>query len=780
MGEMRAHPRTSWPRLGALACLALLAACDGTADADAGNDGTAGRAAPPAAAGSRSPAGPATTTPAGDEAAGRPAGWRLADEPSPYLRQHADNPVAWYPWGEAAFERARALDRPVLLSIGYSSCHWCHVMEHETFEDEACARLLNAHFVPVKVDREQRPDVDALYMDALVAMTGRGGWPLTLFLTPDGHPIWGGTYFPPESTGGLPGFRDVLAGVHEAWTTQREALTGDAARIAEFMQRSLPPPAGAWDAAALLDDATLALTSGLDAELGGTHGAPKFPPALLVSFLLGQHQRSGVTVVELLETTLDAMAGGGLHDHLAGGFHRYCVDEAWRVPHFEKMLYDNALLAVAYAEAAAVTGAGRHAQVARSTLAWMREALRLPSGLYAGAFDADSLPYDARCRPIPGARPEEGLAYLWTLEELIAVLGEQDGRRIASLYGVTQTGDFERGRSVLAPMATRAALAAREHGDLGTGEPFLAWLDDARGSLLAARARRPQPFRDEKCLAGWNGLALTAFARGAALLGDSSLREETAALAEAVRARLLAPGPVGLHHQWFEGEAGGSADLFDHAAVARGLLDAHAVLGDPVLLADAWRLARRLLERFEDAQGGFYDTEGGDALLPARGQDAYDGSVPSGASLALELIERLAPLDDGGAFRASADRAWLRYAPLMAQAPAAFPALLRAADHARGPLAEIVLDGEGPAAEALHARLLATPLPAALVVVGPGRVARALELAGLGPEEPALLAGRRAPEGGARAWVCVEKSCLAPADDADVLAGQLQAVTSRR
>jgi uncharacterized protein YyaL (SSP411 family) len=767
---MPARARKPTHYSGVLLCALLLGACGGEPAQEVSAPG--GQAAAALAAGTNGTAG------VRDAADGRPAGWRLADEASPYLRQHADNPVAWYPWGEEAFARAKALDRPVLLSFGYSSCHWCHVMEHETFMDAECARLLNEHFVPVKVDREQRPDVDALYMDALVAMTGRGGWPLTLFLTPEGHPVWGGTYFPAESKGGLPGFRDVLQAVHEAWTTEREQLIGEAGRAAGTMRRSLPPPAGSWDAASLLEDASLRLTATLDARVGGTHGAPKFPPALLLSFLLGQHQRSGVTVVDLVETSLDAMAAGGLLDHLAGGFHRYCVDETWQVPHFEKMLYDNALLAVVYAEAAAITGEPRHADVARATLAWMAAGLRLPVGLYAGAFDADSLPFDELGRELPGTHAEEGLYYAWTFEELLAALGDADGRRFASLYGVTQAGNFEDGRSILHPMRTLPALAAGPHPGLAEGDAFLTWLDAARAKLLAVRARRPPPFRDEKCLAGWNGLALTAFTRGGPLLGDSALRDDAAALAGALTTTLFSRAPLELHHQWFDGAAGGAADLFDHAAVARGLLDAHELLGDPALLADAMLLARRILERFQDPLGGFYDTDGSDTLLPSRGQDVFDGSVPSGTSLALELLERLAPLDDTGDFAAAAERAWLRLAPMLAQAPAAFPSLLRAVDHAQGPLAEIVLDGDGPLADAMHDLVLRTPLPAALVVVGAGRVAEAL--APLVAEEPTLLAGRRAPAGGARAWVCVDRACLLPADDVATLAEQLGSVMRRR
>jgi uncharacterized protein YyaL (SSP411 family) len=717
----------------------------------------------------------------GDDGAadGRSPAWRLAEEDSPYLRSHADNPVEWYPWGQEAFERARQLDRPVFLSIGYSSCHWCHVMEHETFEDEACARLLNEHFVAIKVDREQRPDVDRQYMRALQIMTGGGGWPASLFLTPEGEPFYGGTYFPPEPARGLPGFREILTAVHEAWTGDRQALLDGSRQLAEYLEGDELPEAGEWDAVALLDAATTELTGRLDPKLGGTFGAPKFPPTMLLRFLMRQQLRSGVTVTELVETTLDAMAQGGLHDHLSGGFHRYSTDARWRVPHFEKMLYDNALLALTYAEAAAWTGAPRHADVARSTLQWMVAEMRSPEGLYVSAFDADSLPFDGRGQPLPDMRPEEGLYYTWTLDELLAVLGETDGLAFASLHGASAEGNFE-GRNILAPFASRAELAEVELAGLSSrGAVRMEWLDRCRARLLEARAARPPPFRDDKCLAAWNGLALSAFARAGTLLGDAELVDEARRLASALD-RLIEErdgGPF-LSHQWFEGRASGEGDLLDHAALAIGLLDAYEATGEVARLERSLSLARVLLDTFEDGEdGGFFDTRGGDPLLPGRGRDVYDGAVPAGSSLAVELLVRLAPLDDSGRFDRAAERALARLAPLVERVAPAFPGLLLAMDAWHGPLAEIVLDGRGAEHAALLDAARGRLLPSALLVVHAAEAGERLSPLLGGP--PSLLAERRAPAGEARAWVCRRGVCLAPTADVGTLVEQLGELTPR-
>ncbi|MBM3985078.1 MAG: thioredoxin domain-containing protein, partial [Planctomycetes bacterium] len=368
----------------------------------------------------------------------RAAGWRLADTASPYLRAHADNPVEWWPWGEEAFARARELDRPVFLSIGYSACHWCHRMEHDTFEDEQVARALNERFVCIKVDREERPDIDSRYLNALVLMTGGGGWPASLFLLPDGRPFFGGTYYPPRSGPQGPGLLDVLERLHEMWTQQRAMVEEAAAELHDVLSRDPLPAHGmgtSLELGALLGEAATHLAGGLDGERGGTHGAPKFPPVLTLQYLLRQHLRTGLSVGPLLEVSLDAMSSGGLCDHVGGGFFRYCVDDAWETPHFEKMLADNAQLATLYAEAAVALGQPRWADVARETLDFVRRELRLADGTFAGSLDADST-------PAPGERAQEGRFYLWTPAEVEAVLGDFLGPAWARLHHVTAAGTF--------------------------------------------------------------------------------------------------------------------------------------------------------------------------------------------------------------------------------------------------------------------------------------------------------------------------------------------------
>jgi uncharacterized protein len=768
------------------------------------------------------PAGPSSQEASQQAAqqASRAAGWRLADATSPYVRAHADNPVEWYPWGPEAFARAKELDRPVFLSIGYSACHWCHRMEHDTFEDEECARLLNELFVCIKVDREERPDIDSRAMQSLALITGGGGWPASLFLTPEGLAFAGGTYFPPEDTPQGPGFKSVLKSVSDLWKTQRgavldagrelnDALLRDPLAIAaaaaapdaaipdaavpdavapdaaEPERAAVTPPSGDPDLAALVDHGLLELTGSLDAEHGGTFGAPKFPPPLTLSFLLGQHVRTGVDVLPIVRRSLDAMAGGALQDHVGGGFHRYCIDEDWKVPHFEKMLADNALLAQSYAEAYAVTGDAGHADVARRTLGFLQRDMRLPGGLYASSLDADSAAFDERGIAAPGAPIAEGRVYLWSVPELKAALGDADGGRIAVLFGATIEGNFEAGRSILRPMATRAELAAATGAgalagwpeDAPRGEALLPWLDGCLSRLAATRARRPQPFRDEKVLAAPNGLMLSALARAFGLLDEPALRDDVLFQASVLKAVFLREGPPSLRHQVFEGVPSGEPDLADHAALALGLLDAASALGASDLIADAMLLARQLLDRFEDPAGGFHDTTGSDPFLPGRGRDVWDGAMPSGTSLALQLLLRLAPLDDSGRFATAAEKAIARLAPLARQAPPGFPALFSALEMARGPLLEIVIDGYDEPFEALFAEARRRLLPAALVVPHVSLTNSMFGMAGL--PAPGLLEGRTAPKGEARAWVCVNRACLLPASTPAELAGQLETAGRR-
>ncbi|HEX5010851.1 MAG TPA: thioredoxin domain-containing protein [Planctomycetota bacterium] len=734
----------------------------------------------------------------------RPGAWRLADASSPYLREHAGSDIEWWPWGEAAFAHAKELDRPVFLSIGYSACHWCHRMERDTFASPEVVRRLNENFVCVLVDREEQPDVDSRFMHALVLMTGGGGWPATLFLTPEGKPFFGGTYYPAESGPMGVGLPDVLDRIHELWTTDRATVTQATTELHDVLGRDALSDAGT-DAApelrTLLDEATTTLTGSLDSTWGGTQDSPKFPPILLLDFLLRQHLRTGVSVQDLITVSLDAMSSAGLYDHVGGGFFRYCVDPHWETPHFEKMLADTAQLAPLYADASVALGEPRWADVARDALGWVVREMRLPNGLYAGSLDADSLPVEPPAAGPDGAateppHAEEGRFYLWTPAQLERVLGDHDGKAFAQIYHVTQEGNVldmgqPTGLSLPRPMRNVPALTTTPGADVKPGEPFLQWRTHALGLLRADRDQRPRPARDDKAVAAWNGLLLSGFARSGARLDDEPLRSQAVSLAAAIRAGLLLrdePLPR-VAHQNYLGQPSGRGNLLDTAAVGLGLLDAHEATGQPELLLDAFGLARSLLARFEDPDGGFWSAEASDARLPNRGRDVWDSSMPAGASLAVQLLLRLAPLDDSGDLQTAARRTLARLTPLAATGPDGFPALLTAADMANGPLAEIVLDGAAEPRAALARAVHARVLPAALLlpdarglaaaIAAQRKAALAASQAPLFAEDPSLLAGRAAPDGEARAWVCVQRACLLPVARPEELSKQLDGVVPR-
>jgi uncharacterized protein YyaL (SSP411 family) len=631
---------------------------------------------------------------------------RLAAETSPYLLQHAGNPVDWYPWGEEAFARARAEDRPVLLSVGYAACHWCHVMEHESFEDDETARLMNEHFVSVKVDREERPDVDGLYMDAVVAMTGHGGWPMTVFLTPDGRPFYGGTYFPPEPRHGLPSFAQVLEAVVEAYRTRRHDLEEQAeALVGAIRQASEQAPSGEPLTSGLLSGVVPALRRSFDPTEGGFGPAPKFPAASTIELLLRLHAGSGVeNALGMTRLTLDRMAAGGMYDLLGGGFHRYSVDARWLVPHFEKMLYDNALLASAYLHAWVVTGEERYRRVTEETLDYVLRELRLPEGGLASAQDADT----------DGV---EGLTFTWTAEEIEAVLGEPHPEWLLP---------FEHGRSVL-----RGEIPA-----------------DARAALLAARERRPQPLRDDKALASWNGLALAALAEAGARLGRPDYVEAAVGVAEFLLGPLTSPDGR-LLRSFRVGEARIPAYLEDYANAANGLVELAWATGDPRWLEEARRLAGVVVELFADPdRGGFYvDAADGDGLV-ARRKEFDDHPTPAGNSMAALVLLRLARIygDDElerhavGVFR-------LAHTP-MERAPAAVPHLLCALDLHFSPPLEIAVVGDSPE---LRAVALAGYRPNAVFAFAPQPT-----------DAVPLLAGRGLVDGAPAAYVCERFACQRP------------------
>jgi uncharacterized protein YyaL (SSP411 family) len=517
---------------------------------------------------------------------------RLAQETSPYLLQHAENPVDWYPWGEEAFERARTEDKPVLLSVGYAACHWCHVMEHESFEDDETAALMNERFVSIKVDREERPDVDSLYMDAVVALTGHGGWPMTVFLTPEGEPFLGGTYYPPEPRHGLPSFRQVLDAVANAYRDRRGDIASQAAALVDAVRHSAElAPSTDPLTESMLGEATRALARQFDREWGGWGGAPKFPQASTLEFLLRMHLRGDEEALPMVTETLDAMAAGGMYDLVGGGFHRYSVDREWLLPHFEKMLYDNALLAATYLHAWAVTAEQRYRRVTEETLDYMLRELRLPEGGFASAQDADT----------DGV---EGLTFTWTPEE---------GVREELLQ------PFEDGRSVI-----RGLLD-----------------DEERARLFELREQRPKPLRDDKAISSWNGLALAALAEAARRFDRADYLDAARALGDFLLGPLSDDGR--LHRTFRAGEAKGTGYLEDYADVAHGLLELHVATGDLRWLREANRLARLAAELFADEErGGFFLSPADGEVLVARKKDLEDHPTPSGNSMLAYVLLRLA------------------------------------------------------------------------------------------------------------------------------------------
>jgi uncharacterized protein YyaL (SSP411 family) len=623
---------------------------------------------------------------------------RLADETSPYLLQHADNPVHWHPWGEEAFERARAEDRPILLSIGYSACHWCHVMAHESFEDDETAELMNERFVNVKVDREERPDVDALYMDAVVALTGHGGWPMTVFLNPEGEPFFGGTYFPPEPRHGMPAFRDVLTAVSDLYRERPSAAEGTARQLVDAIRASTQVrPSTDPLTESIPAEASRALRRQFDPDWGGFGGAPKFPQAPVLEFLLRRHLRGDDEALPMVVRTLDAMAAGGMYDLLGGGFHRYSVDRQWLVPHFEKMLYDNALLASTYLHAWVVTGDERYRQVAEETLDYVVRELALPEGGLASAQDADT-------------EGVEGLTFTWTPEE-----------------GVPEEllQPFEEGRSII-------------RGELD---------EELRRRLWEAREQRPKPARDDKAIASWNGLALAALAEGGRRLDRPDLVDAARRVAEFLLGP-LSGGDGRLYRSYREGRAKTTGFLEDYADVARGLLELHVATGELRWLEKANRLARLAVELFADAEhGGFFRTpEGGERLI-AR-QKAFDDSpTPSGNSMLAEVLLRLARLYGDAELERLAVGVFRLIAPALTRAPQAFGHALAALDLHFSPPRELAIVGP-PDSEIARAALSGFD-PNAVVAFGPG-------------DGVPLLDGKELVDGNPAVYVCEHFACAAP------------------
>ena len=677
---------------------------------------------------------------------------RLARSTSPYLLQHAHNPVDWQEWGPEAFAEAAARDVPVLVSTGYAACHWCHVMAHESFEDPETAAEMNAAFVCVKVDREERPDVDAVHMAATTAMTGQGGWPMTTFCTPAGEVFYAGTYFPPRPHPQLPSFRQVLGAVGEAWRERREEVLASSGRIAAALG-AMTPSAGEVPDADALERAVDALSAEEDVRNGGFGGAPKFPPAMVVEFLLRHAARTGSDLAAgLAERTLTAMARSGMADQVGGGFARYAVDAGWVVPHFEKMLYDNALLARAYLHSYRATGSAEHRRVAAQTCEFLLTDLRTPQGAFAASLDADTPVLDADGEE----HAVEGATYVWTPGDLVEVLGLDDGPWAVTLLGVTEQGTFEHG--------TSTARLTREL----TGDEAARW-NRVRERLAAARTDRPQPARDDKVVLAWNGLAIAALAEAGALLGrpDLLLAAERAArfLLDVHRSdggwrRVSRDGVVGRP----------AAVLEDLADLAEGLLALHAATGERRWFEVAHELGEEVLTRFTDADGSFVDVADVDpALSAARGGagapcDPSDGATPSGTSAAAGALLGLGALTGDARFRDGALRALATVGVLASASPRfAGWGLAVAEALADGPREVAVVGAPGDAGTAaLHRTALAGTAPGLVVARGVP-----------GASVPELLRDRDLVGGLAAAYVCRGQVCDLPRTDVAELAAVL-------
>jgi uncharacterized protein YyaL (SSP411 family) len=678
---------------------------------------------------------------------------RLAAETSPYLRQHAHNPVDWYPWGPEALARARQLDRPIFLSIGYSACHWCHVMEHESFENEEIARILNEHFISIKVDREERPDLDQIYMNAVQILTRQGGWPMSVFLTPDLKPFTGGTYFPPDDRYGRPGFQRVLLMVAQWWKERRADIEQGAAQVTDIVRQSGGlPPGGEDPGEGVLRRAVGDLARSFDATYGGFGGAPKFPRPMDLRVLLRAWKRFGDDqALHMARHTLDRMAMGGIYDHLGGGFARYSTDERWLVPHFEKMLYDNALLTVDYAEAFRATGDPLYRGVIEETLGWVRREMTSPEGPFYSTLDADS-------------EGVEGKFYAWTAEEIERALGNDDAEVFDAVYGVEPEGNWHDPHGHGPPRANVLYLAktfAQYAKLLKKDEAALReQLARARAKLFAVREGRVRPGRDDKALTSWNGLMIGGFAEAARTPGDPSYAETAAKAADFILTKMRTPDGK-LPRTWSAGSRPKlNAYLEDYAFLADGLVSLYEATYDPRWVTAALELVRVMIDQFwDDQDGGFFYTGRDHEALIARTKDPHDSAVPSGNAVATTVLLRLAKLTGRTDLADKAEATLRLYRGLLAEHPLSAGQMLIALDFRLGPVEEVAVVGD-PAAEGTRRVLRALGSEFA-----PHRVTAFKPASGPAEADAAvpLLAGKEAVGSEVTCYVCRDFACQSPA-----------------
>ncbi len=670
---------------------------------------------------------------------------RLIDSSSPYLLQHAHNPVNWHAWGEEALSAAREQDKPILLSVGYAACHWCHVMEQQSFENEEIARLMNENFINIKVDREERPDVDAIYMNFVQMATGSGGWPLTVFLTPNQVPFYGGTYFPPEDSYGRPGFKRVLRSVADTYRNRRSELEKNREEIVQALGQRTPGRAGEQLEEGLLNQAFTQVLPQFDSQHGGFGGAPKFPSTMVLGFLLRYYQRTGTEkALEMVRLSLDEMARGGIYDQLGGGFHRYTVDERWLVPHFEKMLYDNALLSRLYLEAYQVTGDSYYREIVEETLEFVGREMMDPAGGFYSSQDADS-------------EGEEGKFYVWTPAQVEAVLGKEDALIFNSYFDVTDSGNFE-GKSILHHHRTLSELS----DSVGRSEKELkGLLDQARRKLLEARQERVRPPLDDKVLTAWNGMMLTSFAEAAFVLNDARFLEIAVKNAEFLASTIMVEGR--LLRSWRQGRAHLNGYLEDYALVIEGWLATYQVSGEVCWLDHASRLMERQFELFQDEEeNDFYFTSSDHEKLLIRQKEYLDNATPAGNGVTCQNLLRLAILLGKKEYRDLAQSMLHRVSGGLAQFPSAFGNWLQALDFLLGPAQEIAVVGKSSEWEALLQPVREKFLPhkvLAFLEKPDSELVRRIP----------LLEGKTAIDDQATVYVCRNYSCQEPVTTAQGL-----------
>jgi uncharacterized protein YyaL (SSP411 family) len=687
---------------------------------------------------------------------------RLAQEKSPYLQQHKHNPVDWYPWGKEAFEKAREEDKPIFLSIGYSTCHWCHVMERESFENDDIAGVINRYFVPVKVDREERPDVDRIYMTFVQATTGGGGWPMSVWLTPDLKPFFGGTYFPPDSRWGRPGFRSVLEQLATAWQTDRAAIVKSGHDVLEELKKHVGVEGPAYTVdEGVLDSCYYHFRRSFDARYGGFGSAPKFPRASAFNFLLRYHKRtSNEEARAMVLFTLREMAKGGMMDQLGGGFHRYSVDARWFVPHFEKMLYDQAQIATSYIEAFQISGEEEFAATARLTLEYVLRDLTNSNGGFYSAEDADSV--------IDVSRPHEkgeGAFYIWSRDEINRAVGAPAAEWLCFRYGVEDGGNVTedphgefRGKNILYRARAIAETAAKFGQAEGEVERAIAV---AEAKLLGERSKRPRPHLDDKILTAWNGLMISAFAKAARALRSQRYLEAAQRATSFVERELYRNGE--LLRRYREGEAAIEGFLDDYAFFAHALLDLYEADFDGSHIHVARGLADRMLDRFEDREnGGFYSTVAGDASLVMRIKEDYDGAEPSGNSVAISMLLRMAQLTGEDRYRETAEKALRAFGARMRGTPTALPQMLVALMQSMTPPRHVLFSGDRDALGSLLETAGRRFLPFHAVAWAGS--------AGINPALAAMPLETKTPT----AYVCEDFICNLPTQDVDKLAELLQ------